>query len=450
MSLAFHCPNCGAPLDPPGGSEKSIRCPFCNSSIIIPMELRNKNQNVDLFPHEVDKILNQELSKHLSQIISLVKSGNKEEAIILFREQFDTSRIEAEMVIDQIDKNQILEISQVLNSLSHSDKPLLSNHNNSAITKTNPKVKRSRFSCLLISIISISLLLSVGGFLVISSLPGGFLHEFWLRNNPSGDMKLIYSFDQGNNGTKLVSTPDLITVNQNGNIFISEYQTGVIQQFDSEGNFIHQWDLGDGKIYIRAVDVDQNGILYIAVDRNVLRINTSDGRFLEPVPNPNDFFYQDFKVLTDGSFGAVVDGENLTRLDESGNTIWYVDHAISSIADESDTRGKLAIDGYNNFYLAGTFVEAVFEYSYDGKYINKFGSEGDGDGQFTGINSITIDQTGRILINDWGWMEVFMSDGRWEKAIQLPNQTIDLDYSMNNHLYLVTREPKVYIFSLNE
>ena len=45
-----------------------------------------------------------------------------------------------------------------------------------------------------------------------------------------------------------------------------------------------------------------------------------------------------------------MDGENLTRLDESGNTIWYVDHAISSIADESDTRGKLAIDGYNNFY----------------------------------------------------------------------------------------------------
>jgi uncharacterized Zn finger protein (UPF0148 family) len=451
MDLEFHCPNCGAPLDPPAGSEKSIRCPFCNSSIIIPMELRNKNLNIDLFPHEVDKRLNQELSKNLSQIITLVKSGNKEEAITIFREQFDTSRIQAEKVINQIEKNQILEINQVINSLSQSEKPMPNFHNvETRIGIPNQKRIRSKLSILIIVIFGISILILIAGFFAVSTLPGAFLHEFWLKNDPAGDLKLITSFDQGTNGTKLVSVPDLVTVDQNGNIFISEYQTGIIQQFDSDGNFISQWDLGDGKVYIRSLDIDQKGILYIAIDRNILRIDTNTGSLIEPVPNPNNFFFDDFIVLSDNSFGIIDSKDNLARLDSDGNIIWIIEDAIYSIVDEKSLGGKLAIDGNNNFYLAGDFVESVFVFSYDGKYLNKFGSEGDGEGQFTGIESITIDQTGRILINDWGSLEIFLPDGRWEKAIQLPNQTMDLDYSMNNHLYVVTREPKVYIFSLNE
>ena len=184
MDLEFHCPNCGAPLDPPAGSEKSIRCPFCNSSIIIPMELRNKNLNIDLFPHEVDKRLNQELSKNLSQIITLVKSGNKEEAITIFREQFDTSRIQAEKVINQIEKNQILEINQVINSLSQSEKPMPNFHNvETRIGIPNQKRIRSKLSILIIVIFGISILILIAGFFAVSTLPGAFLHEFWLKND---------------------------------------------------------------------------------------------------------------------------------------------------------------------------------------------------------------------------------------------------------------------------
>jgi LSD1 subclass zinc finger protein len=40
MAKSFNCPNCGAPLDFPGGSITTVRCPFCHNTIIVPEEIR--------------------------------------------------------------------------------------------------------------------------------------------------------------------------------------------------------------------------------------------------------------------------------------------------------------------------------------------------------------------------------------------------------------------------
>lgn len=41
MLDTFNCPNCGAPLDN-HGSDPVVRCPFCNSSVVVPKKLREK------------------------------------------------------------------------------------------------------------------------------------------------------------------------------------------------------------------------------------------------------------------------------------------------------------------------------------------------------------------------------------------------------------------------
>jgi hypothetical protein len=51
-------------------------------------------------------------------------------------------------------------------------------------------------------------------------------------------------------------------------------------------------------------------------------------------------------------------------------------------------------------------------------------------------------------VNDWGWLEIFQPDGRWLVKISLPYQTRDLDVGPDGLLYVVTREPKVYIFDI--
>jgi DNA-directed RNA polymerase subunit RPC12/RpoP len=41
MLDTFNCPNCGAPLDN-HGSDPMVRCPYCNTSVIVPKKFRAK------------------------------------------------------------------------------------------------------------------------------------------------------------------------------------------------------------------------------------------------------------------------------------------------------------------------------------------------------------------------------------------------------------------------
>jgi elongation factor Tu len=40
MTEKFACPSCGAPLDYDGSGYPSMRCPFCNSAVVVPAALR--------------------------------------------------------------------------------------------------------------------------------------------------------------------------------------------------------------------------------------------------------------------------------------------------------------------------------------------------------------------------------------------------------------------------
>src|SRR5882672_10051331 len=40
MTLTFHCPNCNAPLDYDGGQNFIVKCSHCNSSVVVPEDLR--------------------------------------------------------------------------------------------------------------------------------------------------------------------------------------------------------------------------------------------------------------------------------------------------------------------------------------------------------------------------------------------------------------------------
>jgi sugar lactone lactonase YvrE len=38
----FNCPACGAPLDYKGGPETTVRCPFCNNDVVVPLKVRRR------------------------------------------------------------------------------------------------------------------------------------------------------------------------------------------------------------------------------------------------------------------------------------------------------------------------------------------------------------------------------------------------------------------------
>lgn len=444
MSQTFHCPSCGAPLDPPSKNEPALRCPFCSTSVIVPASLRSQSPAPDTLSRTEAMSAVPQSGKEMIEIIRMVKAGQKEEAIVRFREVFDSSRQEAQVTIERIEQNQVVQLTHPGALTDQAPPPAI--RIRPAHAATAGAAVLGSTGCLVLGILIPTLAIVAASILFGMIQRGGPLYEFWLQNNPFSKNPLILSFGGEGLGDGLFTDPEHIAVDRDGNLFVSDFTTGRIQQFDPQGNFVRLWDAGDGKVVIRALEVDRGGILYAAVDRSILRYDTKTGAALDPLPNPDDYFFQDFKVLSDGGFGAVVDGENLARLNPDGSTRWLVEEAISSVSGESDTDGKLAVNGNNQFYLAGSFVESVFVYSPEGKFLNRFGSEGTGDGQFTSLTAIAVDGQGRVLVDDWGFLEVFEADGRWTKQLQLPPQSSGVEISSQGLLYVVTREPRVYVY----
>jgi tripartite motif-containing protein 71 len=67
----------------------------------------------------------------------------------------------------------------------------------------------------------------------------------------------------------------------------------------------------------------------------------------------------------------------------------------------SDPRG-IAIDSYNNVYVADADNNGIQKFDSNGKFITKWGSTGTGDGQFNYPADIAIDSSGKIYVTDSG------------------------------------------------
>ena len=449
MSMTFHCPNCGAPLDPPKSTEAAMRCPFCASSVIIPDELKQSTQKVNTLTRE--QVLTQlpDSSRTMMEIIRLSKAGQKEQAIIKFREAFDLSRTEAVATVEAIENNQVIQFSHF--QASHAVDPVEPYVSQTISSMEQPAVKTNRGGGLLaigITVIVLTIVFCAAGFAMIQQ--GGPLVDLKESLLPSGRLTVLSSFGEGGLLPGQFSDAENLAVDTAGNFFVADFSSGRIQQFDPQGKFVRLWDASDEKLIITGLEVDQNGILYAAAARNILRINTKTGLIMDPVPNPENYYYYDIKILSDGSIGALVTDDDLTRINPDGTTIWFVEDAISSISGDSDTRGRLAVDGNNNIYLSGTFVESIFKYSADGKYLNSWGSAGEEPGQFEFIYGMALTDKGQIAVLDAGQMELFELDGRFVEQIELDHTFYDVQFDASGKFYAVSKVGGVEILEFRE
>ncbi len=447
MSETFDCPNCGAPLDVPPGSDFTMRCPFCSSSVMIPAELRARGTHRDSFTES--------RADSVKEIILLARSGDCEQAVQGMMKTFGISRHQAETSVEAMVGGQIFELENTPVMVSHSAQTVSAIIDTMSktgmispdlLTSASPQARRKTQAIAWIS--SLSILIGICAFLFVLLQPGAPLETLGARLNVFGPVRLVSSFGQSGSLPGQLTEPEQIAVDLQGNIFAADFSTGRISMFSPTGEFLRLWDVSDEEIVINALDVDQNGILYAAAEDFIWRFDTKNNLELQPFTSIENEWFEDFLVLPGGGFAAVIDNETLQRLDENGSVIWQVEDAFYTIAGDTDSTCSLAVDGENNLYMAGQFVHSILKFSPDGRYLNRFGTEGEGKGQLEFMQKIAVDGKARIFVNDWGRLEIFSADGQFLSQAGLPQQVYDFQFSSDGRMYVISRTGKIYIYQV--
>ncbi len=167
-------------------------------------------------------------------------------------------------------------------------------------------------------------------------------------------------------------------MDQNGNLFVSEWGNHRIQKFSSYGTFITMWgekgeDQGEFD-HPFGIAVDQEGNLYVSDQWNHrIQKFTSDGVF----------------ILAWGEKGYQ--------------------------KAQFDNPRAIAIDNSGMVYVADTTNHRIQKFTSAGKFILMWGSYGTEQGQFKNPRGITVDSNGNVYVSDAENCNVqkFTSDGKF-------------------------------------
>lgn len=103
---------------------------------------------------------------------------------------------------------------------------------------------------------------------------------------------------------------------------------------------------------------------------------------------------------------------------------------------------SLCVDTDNNLYVADSGQHRIFKFDHQGEFINSFGSQGQGPGDFLGILRMSFGNDGRLYITDDGNWRLSTFSSRGEFTQQFPIATFLRDVPMANskgEIYLLSR-----------
>ena len=387
MLHTLKCPSCAAPVDYEDESAKStFRCPFCNSTVVVPESMR-RGEDPQVIVSTFD--LRQRKPKRTGALILIPV------VIIVFLIGIFA------VVIFSINRSIPTRVTHV----------------------TNLQIP------------------NLSG--MFPPLPGSS------KSSGSGFATIAMQFGSKGTGPGYFEDARSIAVDGEGRIYVGEYTGARIQVFDSTGKFITQWT-ADPDMPLRAIAADRKGTVYVVQRGEIKKYEGTTGAPLGKVSHSGGNGFDDVAVLADGSILAAwvrASGDHIVRFDPSGRTTLSVQKAISGQSRRSELNMRLAADGTGNIYALGTFNDAVFKFSPDGRFQTRFGSVGDQPGQFRAPGAIAVDNQSRIYVTDFKGVQVFDSNGRYIDTFDVEGAASGLVFNDKNELFVVART-QVFKFNL--
>ncbi len=231
-----------------------------------------------------------------------------------------------------------------------------------------------------------------------------------------------------------------IALDAEGRIYVGEYSGGRIQVFDSSGKFVTQWT-ADPKMPLRGLTADRRGTVYVVQKGEINRYEGTTGKFLGTT-GAGGGSYDDVTATADGGLVAFArqSRDDIVRLDASGQIRQVIKEAVSAQTDHPELSIRVAADGAGHIYaLTGGFNDAVFKFSPDGRFMTRFGGDGDEPGLFRAPGAIAVDNQGRVYVADFKGVQVFDPNGRYLDLIKVKGAASGLAFNDKNELFVVAR-----------
>ncbi len=456
-----------------------LRCPYCNNSVIAPQTLPPLSEPAARGSSDAPTVPVKSRppgsTQQLAEIARLVRANNKIEAIKLYHDTFLTSLKEAKEAVEAIERGELVEISRTEPFPSSDPAIRLSSAPRLASAQKKKRIG-SAFLGVILAAALILLLIGIGSAAMayqaatpetgaeaqttrLSSQPAVVKEVGTLESranqliNPIvnyGDASLLLSFGDKGIGPGQLQDARSIAVDEEGAIYTADYQDGRVQVFDPEGKFANQWNTGDHKSALLSLDVDQNGTVSIAQNGDLVFYNGQTGEIVKRIKLGGVGNYVDYACNTpDRGYLIITEGEDLWRFNAQGQQTLKIPVSVSKISDDSELDARAAVDGQGNLYVLGQFNNAVFKYSPEGKYLSRFGSEGDDPGQFRAAEDIALDGQGRVYVSDFKGVQIFDASGRYLGLIKVAGAAFGLAVDTQDNLYVISNQPRVYKFKVS-
>jgi hypothetical protein len=262
---------------------------------------------------------------------------------------------------------------------------------------------------------------------------------------PGGSAAPLLVFGGEGIGQGLFKDARSIAIDGQGRIYTGEYTGGRVQVFDSQGKFLAQW-MVDAKTPLLSLAVSPQGTVYIVQGGKIRAYEGMTGKPLGAITVPKATLFNDVVMTASGKLAASENGsdDNILIFDTKGSVSLTITKAISGQSGNSELDARLTVDGQGNIYALGSSNNAVFKFSQEGKFLNRFGSQGNNAGQFQAVEAIAVDGQGQVYVSDIKGIQVFDPDGRYLKTIQLPEGVpFGMAFDQKGNLF-VTNRTKVY------
>lgn len=459
MIETFHCPNCHASLEVDSASQlTTVRCPFCNTTVIVPESLRQAAPTAISAPDQ---------GQALAEVLSLIHTGNKIAAIKRFREAFNVGLKEAKDAVEKLERRETLDLSQFSGRAASGgpSAPVVSIAAEPAHT-----VRRPRFvTCLIlavIAIIALSILIPLVGGVAIWRVVRSEVEPTLLSNlevisevtiqvlttpgatlaataspTPAFAVNVNQFGGEAGNGPGFFNDTRRLGLDGAGRIYTGDYIGGRIQAFDADGKFLALWSTGS-ESPMTGLAVNRAGDVFVLQDGQITRFAGLTGQPLGAIASDNTYFAT-LASGPDGSLLAVAD-DRLLRLNNRDETTLDVSDPFAAVPDFATTHRDAALDGAGNLYILGS--QAIYQFTSDGRFAGRIGSQGDSEDQFmTSPTALAVDGQGRIYANDFKGILVFDPDGRYLGLIDLPGVAFDMAVNDRNELVVMDRNSNAVI-----